>query len=51
MPALFSVLTAAFPVIAVAALDHDQWVIAVAAAALALWMGQFAWAALRRIRR
>jgi len=51
IPALFSLLTAAFLVIAVAALDHDQWVIGLAAAALALWMGQFAWSAMRRIRR
>jgi ABC-type uncharacterized transport system permease subunit len=51
MPALFSVLTAAFLVVAAAALDHDQWVIGLAAAALALWMGQFAWSAMRRIRR
>ena len=51
MPALFSVLTAAFVVIAVAAVSHSQWIIAVAAGALALWMGQFAWSSLRRIRR
>jgi hypothetical protein len=51
MPALFSVLTAAFLVIALAALTHSQWIIAVASAALAVWMGQFAWSSLRRIRR
>jgi hypothetical protein len=51
MPALFSVLTAAFVVIAVAAASHSQWIIAVASAALAVWMGQFAWSSLRRIRR
>ena len=51
MPVLFSVLTAAFVVIAFAAATHGQWIIAVAAAAIALWMGQFAWSALRRIRR
>jgi hypothetical protein len=51
MSALFAVLTAAFVVIAIAAASHDQWIIAVAAAALALWMGQFAWSATRRIRR
>jgi len=51
MPALFSVLTGAFVVIAFAAASHDQWVIAIAAAALALWMGQFAWSAVKRIRR
>jgi hypothetical protein len=48
---LFSVLTAAFVVIVVAAAGHDQWIIAVAAGVLALWMGQFAWSAVRRIRR
>ena len=51
MPALFAVLTAAFAAIALAAVDHRQWVIAVAAAALAVWMGQFAWSAVKRIRR
>ena len=51
MPALFSVLTAAFVVIALAAASHSQWIIAVASAALALWMGQFAWSSLKRIRR
>ena len=51
MPALFSVLTAAFVVIALAAASHSQWIIAAASAALALWMGQFAWSSLRRIRR
>ena len=51
MPALFTVLTAAFVVIALAAASHSQWIIAVASAALALWMGQFAWSALKRIRR
>jgi hypothetical protein len=38
-----------FVVIAVAAGEAERWVIAVAAAVLALWMGSFAWAALRRI--
>jgi hypothetical protein len=51
MPVLFSVLTAAFLLIAFAAADHGQWIIAVASAALALWMGQFAWSALKRVRR
>jgi hypothetical protein len=51
MPALFTVLTAAFVVIALAAAGHSQWIIAAAAAALAVWMGQFAWSALKRIRR
>jgi hypothetical protein len=51
MTTLFAVLTAAFLVIAYAALDHDQWVIGVAAVALALWMGQLSWTAAKRIRR
>jgi hypothetical protein len=51
MPTLFSVLTAAFAVIAVSSWSHGQWVIAVAAVAIGLWMGSFAWAALRRMRR
>jgi hypothetical protein len=51
MPALFTVLTAAFVVIALASLTHGEWVIGVAAIAIALWMGSFAWASLRRMRR
>jgi hypothetical protein len=51
MAALFSVLTLAFAGIAVASGAAGRWVIAVAAAALAAWMGSFTWAALRRIRR
>jgi hypothetical protein len=51
MPLLFSVLTAAFVVIAVASATHGRWVITVAAVAIGLWMGSFAWSALRRIRR
>ena len=48
---LFSVLTLAFAAIAAAAGTAGRWVIAAAAAAIAAWMGSFAWAALRRIRR
>jgi hypothetical protein len=48
---LFCALTLGFAVIAVAATTADRWVIAVAAAVLALWMGSFAWSALRRIFR
>jgi hypothetical protein len=51
MAALFCVLTAAFAGIAVASGTAGRWVIAVAAAALAAWMGSFALGALRRIRR
>jgi hypothetical protein len=48
---LFCVLTVAFAGIAIGGASAGRWVIAVAAAALALWMGSFAWAALRRIVR
>jgi hypothetical protein len=51
MVALFTVLTVALAGIAVSAATAGRWVIAVAAAAIAAWMGSFAWAALRRIRR
>ncbi len=47
---LFSVLTVAFAGIAVGSATAGRWVIAVAAAALAAWMGTFAWQALRRTR-
>ena len=49
--ALFTVLTLAFAGIAVAAAVAGRWVITVAAAAIAAWLGSFAWAALRRTRR
>jgi len=48
---LFCILTLGFGVIAVAAATADKWVIAVAGVVLTLWMGSFAWAALRRIFR
>jgi len=48
---LFSLLTLGFAVIAVAAVGAEKWVIAVAAVVLALWMGSYAWSALRRIFR
>jgi hypothetical protein len=48
---LFSAITVGFAGIAVAGGSAGRWVIAVAAAALAAWMGSFAWAALRRIGR
>jgi hypothetical protein len=49
--ALFTVLTLAFAGIAAGSAVASRWVIAVAAAAIAAWMGSFAWAALRRTRR
>lgn len=51
MVALFSFLTLAFSGIAVGAATANRWVIAVGAGAIAIWMGSFAWSALRRIRR
>jgi hypothetical protein len=49
--ALFSVITVAFAAIAVDAAAAGRWVITVAAAALAIWMGNFAWSGLRKRRR
>jgi hypothetical protein len=49
--ALFTVLTLAFAGIAVGSAVSSEWVIAVASAAIAAWMGSFAVAALRRTRR
>jgi hypothetical protein len=51
LAALFSVLTLAFAGIAVGAGGAGRWVIAVAAAALAAWMGSLALTVLRRMRR
>ena len=51
MAALFSVLTLAFGGIAVGAGSAGRWVIAIAAAALAAWMGSFALTAVRRTFR
>jgi hypothetical protein len=47
---LFSVLAAAFVLVAVAATGHGVrgWIIAVAALALAVWMASMALAAFRR---
>jgi hypothetical protein len=51
MVALFLVIALAFAWIAVWTGRAGQWVIAVAAAALAAWMATLAWSALRRARR
>jgi hypothetical protein len=48
---LFSFLTLAFAGIAFAGADAGRWVIAVPTAAIAAWMGSFAWSALRKTRR
>jgi hypothetical protein len=50
MPALFSVLTLVFAAIGFDAAAHGEWIIAAAGAVLAVWMGSFARAALRRMR-
>jgi hypothetical protein len=50
LTALFCLITVAFAAIAVWSGGAGQWPIAVAAAALAGWMGSFAWTALRKMR-
>jgi hypothetical protein len=50
MVILFSAITLAFAGIAVGSAGAGRWVIAAPAAALAVWMASFAWAALRRTR-
>ncbi len=50
MAVLFSVLTVGFAGIAVGSASAGRWVIAFAAGALAVWMGTFAWTALRKTR-
>jgi hypothetical protein len=47
---LFSVITAGFAAIAVWSGEASRWPIAVAAGALAAWMGSLAWSALRKTR-
>ena len=47
---LFSVITAAFAAIGVWTIGAGRWPIAVAAFALAAWMGTFALQALRKSR-
>ena len=47
---LFSLITAAFAGIAGYSAASGQWPIAVAAAALAAWMGSLAYSALRKTR-
>jgi hypothetical protein len=51
MPALFTVLTLAFVVIAVSSARHGRWVIAVPTVGLGLWMASLAFSAARRGRR
>jgi hypothetical protein len=47
---LFTLLTLGFAAIAVWTAAASQWPLALAAAALAAWMGSFAWTALRKTR-
>ncbi len=47
---LFTAITLAFAGIAVWSATAGQWVIAVAAAALAAWMATLAWGAVRKMR-
>jgi heme O synthase-like polyprenyltransferase len=51
LAALFSLITLAFAAIALWSATARQWVIAVAAAALAAWMGTLAWSGMRKRRR
>ena len=50
LAALFTAITLAFAGIAAWSAAAGQWVIAVAAAALAAWMATLAWAAVRKTR-
>ena len=50
LAALFTVITAAFGALAIYSATSGEWVIAVAAGALAAWMATFARAALRKRR-
>jgi hypothetical protein len=50
LTALFTAITLSFLGIALWTASAGQWVIAVAAAALAGWMATLAWAAMRRSR-
>jgi hypothetical protein len=50
LAALFSVITLAFAAIAVWTASAHQWPIALAAAALAAWMGTLAWSGIRKSR-
>jgi hypothetical protein len=50
LAALFTAITLSFAGIAVYSALASKWPIAVAAGALAGWMGSLAWAALRKTR-
>jgi hypothetical protein len=50
LAALFTVITLAFAAIAVWSAGAGQWPIALAAGALAAWMGSLAWGAMRKSR-
>jgi hypothetical protein len=50
LAALFTLITVAFAGIALWTALAQRWPIAVAAAALAAWMGSLAWSAMRKPR-
>jgi hypothetical protein len=50
LAALFAVIALSFVGIAVWTASAGQWVIAVAATALAAWMATLVWAAVRKMR-
>jgi hypothetical protein len=50
LAALFTAITLAFAATAVWSAEAHKWVIAVAAAALAAWMGSLAWSVVRKTR-
>jgi hypothetical protein len=47
---LFTLIALSFGLIAVWSASAGEWVIGAAAAALAAWMGTFAWSAIRKTR-
>jgi hypothetical protein len=50
LAALFTLIAVTFGLIAVWSASAGEWVIAVAAAALAAWMATFSWSAIRKTR-
>jgi len=50
LAALFSLITLAFAGIALRSASAHQWPIALAAGALAAWMGTLAWSEIRKSR-
>ena len=50
LAALFTLITVGFAAIALWSAEAGRWPIALAAGALAAWMGSLAWTALRKTR-